>query len=330
MKLQLCIAGCGRYARTILDGIQDMTDIVELYFASRDASKAKRYCEDYGGSGYFGGFKDAARDSRIDAMYFLTPHDLHLENAKLAAAHGKHILMEKPVARTLEEARHLIQAAEDGGVKLMVAENFRFLPNVAKCKQLIADGSIGQLRSVQVLHEGYDTGAVDWRTNAERNGGGRFIDGGIHFVDILLNLAGFPESVYAVFESPKVLPEHEGEDGILMTASLPEGVTGLLHYSGGTSVAGTSEFVKVTGTSGVLSFVPDSAEVNVETRDGKTSIQIEPARVGIERMVREFRDCIRQDREPVMSGGVALDDLAVVLAAYRSAEQGTPVKVAPS
>ena len=327
MKLSLCIAGCGRYARSVLDDIRDdLDDEIDFFFADLDPQKARSYSETYRGVGHFGNYEDAAADPRIQAMYFLTPHDRHLDDATLAARYRRHILMEKPIARTAEEATELIRAAEAGGVKLMVAENFRFLPIVQRAKELIAQGAIGELRSVQVRREGYDARAVEWRASVVRNGGGRLIDGGIHRIDILLNLGGFPETVYAMVESPKVLPDHEGEDGISIMAQLPNGVTGMVHYSGGTSVAEPSDWVKVTGTRGVISFMPNGSDLTIESRDQKSTVHVEPSRIAVKRMVREFRDCILVGREPLMSGSEALNNLAVVLAAYESAELGVPVK----
>jgi len=94
MKLQLCIVGCGNYARTVLGMLGDVSEDFDFYFASRDAQKAKTYCEEFGGIDYFGSYEEAAADTRIEAMYFLTPHDLHLPNAQLASLHSKHALAE--------------------------------------------------------------------------------------------------------------------------------------------------------------------------------------------------------------------------------------------
>ena len=128
-SIGLCIVGCGGYAKIVLDEMHDLNDVVELYFASRDAEKARSYCETYGGSGYFGSYEDAARDPRVQAMYFFTPHDLHLDGVRLAASHRRHILLEKPIARTTSEAREIMTTAENAGVRLMIAENARFFPS---------------------------------------------------------------------------------------------------------------------------------------------------------------------------------------------------------
>ena len=122
-------------------------------------------------------------------MYFFTPHDRHVEDAGLAAGYGKHVLVEKPIARSVAEAEGMVRSADEAGVKLMVAENYRFLPLVDRCKQLISQGAIGELRLVQVQSEAYGE-LTGWRTRSEVNGGGTFIDGGIHSVDILVNVRG--------------------------------------------------------------------------------------------------------------------------------------------
>ena len=188
MKISLCIMGCGGYAKSVLSEISDMTDLFDFYFASRDRGKAKAYCEQFGGSGYYGSYKEAAADSKIDAMYFFTPHHLHLEHATLAAGSSKHIMMEKPVARDVEEARRLIQVAKDCNVKLMVAENYRFLPAIERCKAMIDAGEIGVLRQIQMDAESFGA-STEWRTDKKLTGGGVFIDGGIHYVDAMMTLS---------------------------------------------------------------------------------------------------------------------------------------------
>jgi len=90
----------------------DARDQVELYFASRDYGRAKSYRGNFGGAGAFGSYEDAAADPRIHALYICTPHHLHLEHARIAASAKKHILLEKPIARTIDKARAIISAAD--------------------------------------------------------------------------------------------------------------------------------------------------------------------------------------------------------------------------
>ena len=325
-RLSLCIVGCGDYARTVLDNLGDAREHLELYFCSRDLAKAKEYSQTYGGLGYFGEYEEAAADPRVDALYFLTPHHLHLENALMAARHSKHILVEKPIARATDEATQMIEAASRAGVNLMVAENYRFNPAVEKCKQIIDEGRIGQLRLIQIQSEGYSA-PTEWRTNAEMTGGGVFIDGGIHAVDLLLNIGGFPERVYAA-EPLKVFRESQGEDGLVLMAHLPGGCVGIVSYSNGTPAVESRYLVGITGTRGHLSFSPRKDEITVETPETRRTVRVRQDPRGIRGMVMEFRNSILEDREPLMSGREGINDLAVVLAAYRSVRERREVALA--
>ena len=250
-----------------------------------------------------------------------------LENARLAAKHGKHVLMEKPIARTVAEARKLIDATQRAGVTLMVAENFRFDLATAKAKELIADGAIGDLSFVDIQSENLDGGCEGWRLSLERCGGGRMIDGGIHYVDVLRNLAGHPERVYALVPDHKTIPGIEGEDSMAVTASFRGGLTGFLRYSGGAPLTSKRD-VRVSGTKGRVQYEVFGNDVTVETGEGARVYPVEPEIRGMKHMVRDFIGAIAEGREPIMSGEEALNDLAVVLASYESVRTGAPVNVA--
>lgn len=327
MKISLCIMGCGDYAKTVLNDISDMTDLFEFYFASRDRAKAERYCTQYAGAGYYGSYEEAAADPKIDAMYFFTPHNVHLENARLAAESSKHILMEKPVARNMEEARQLIRVASDARVRLMVAENYRFLPSVERAKDMIDAGDIGRLRQIQIDAEEFRE-PTEWRTDAALTGGGAFIDGGIHYVDVMMALGGYPSSVYAV-KPPQVHRQSQGEDGIALIARLPNGVVGLLNFSRATQLERPIDEIKVTGSGGTLVFHTKGTEIAVHTNTARRVVAIPEARRGVRPMLREFHSSISENREPSTSGTEAMKALAIVLAAYRSADEGDVVSLDP-
>ena len=325
MALSLCIVGCGGYARQVMECVYDMTDEITFYYASRDGTRAREFLDDFGGAGYFGSYEEAASDPRVEAMYFVTPHDLHLEGTRLAADNSKHVLMEKPIARTVSEAKELIGAAEEAGITLMIAENYRFVRPITRCKELIEEGLIGDIRLIQIQREMY-TRIGGWRRDLEVAGGGVMIDGGIHDFDAMLNIGGFPERVYAVIP-PKVIDDLEGEDGMVVTFHLPGGAVGLLHYSRGTTMIGERDFLHVTGTKGEIRFKPFGSQVVLETLNDRQTIPLGEARMGVREMLSEFHAAIRESREPAMSGREGLKDLAVVLAAYESARTGLSVSI---
>ena len=323
MKLSLCIVGCGRYAAVVLNEIHDMNDEFDFYFASRDLSKAKAYCERFGGIDYFGTYEEALSDERVQAAYFFTPHHTHLEDTELAARHGKHVLMEKPIARTIEESQALIRTAQDAGVQLMVAENYRFLHTARRAKSMIETGtlgSIGDLRLIDIKVEAFRPPPTPWRLDASLTGGGSFIDAGIHYIDLIVNLGGMPTQVYAATPT-KVHRHTEGEDGLVLLANLPDDAVAVFNFSRATSRNVQHDYVGITGTEGYIEFEPYGREIAFENTLVKRNVRLPEAHRGAREMVREFRDCIQQQRPPEMTGAEAIKDLAVVLAAYRSAAE---------
>lgn len=327
MKLPLCIVGCGRYAANVLTEICDMTCEFDFYFASRDVAKAKAYCERFDGADYFGSYEEALSDPRVQAAYFFTPHHVHLENAQLAARHGKHILMEKPIARTIEESQALVQTAQDAGVQLMIAENFRFLHTTYRAKSMIETGdlgSIGALRLIDIKVEAFRPPSSPWRYDAALTGGGSFIDAGIHYIDLIVNLGGMPTQVYAAAPT-KIHRRSEGEDGLVMVANLPNDAVALFNFSRATSRNAEQNHVGITGSKGYIEFEPYGTEIAFENTLVKRNVRLPAAHRGAREMAREFRNCITEDRPPLMTGSEAIKDLAVALAAYRSAAESRHV-----
>ncbi|MEC9272476.1 MAG: Gfo/Idh/MocA family oxidoreductase [Chloroflexota bacterium] len=322
MNFRLCVIGCGGFARIFAESLAPARDSVDLYFASRDHGRAEAYSAAFGGLGSFGSYEDAAADPDIDALYICTPHDLHLEHALLAAAVNKHILLEKPIARTIDEARSIISAAEGAGVKLMVAENYRFLAPVLEAKKLIASGIVGRVRLIQLQEEfPFDPGS--WRNDQERNGGGVLIDGGIHKASVLAYLSGRPNQVYAV-PVPSGNPGINAEDGIILTTRSSEGVVGIINHTWSVGKPTERPWVSVTGTAANLRFEMGRPWLIIDYGDSQETRTFDDDHRGIIGMVLEFRRSILEGTEPAMTGEEGLKDLALVLKAYESAESGLP------
>ncbi len=326
MKLGLCIVGCGSYAHTVMTEIHHMTDQFDFYFASRDLQKAKSYSQQFGGTDHFGNYQEALADERIHAAYFFTPHHVHPDNAQLAAHHRKHILIEKPIANSIPEAHSMAQVARDAGITLMIAENYRFLHTATRAKSMIDAGNIGKLRLINIQAEGFRA-PQSWRNNATLTGGGSFIDAGIHYVDILLNLAGFPQQVYAA-QPPKVHTKSQGEDGIAMIANLPNNAVGIINFSRATSRKQEHTSITISGTEGTLTFTPYGSHITYENTTVKRTVHLPAAHRGAREMTLEFKASIDQQRKPTMSAHEATKDLAIVLAAYQSAHQAKPINPA--
>lgn len=325
MKLALCVVGCGDFARTFAKAIDPIRSEVDLYFASRRAQKAEEYAREFDGTDAFGSYRSAAADPRVAALYLCTPHHLHMEHTLIAARAGKHILVEKPMARSLSESREMLTQARRAGVTLMVAENYRYMSAVRRSKNLISDGAIGNLRMIQLQEEAYFQ-PESWRDNPEENGGGVLIDGGIHKADILIYLGGMPEQIFAS-SLPRALPGVGGEDGAVVMTRTREGVVGLINHSWTAAKNPSPPWVSISGTEGQIEFELGAPRLKLSNRDGEQTLRFENDHQGIVPMVREFRDCIQEQREPITSGAAGIGALTLVLKAYESMNRGEAVVI---
>ncbi len=325
MKLSLCVVGCGNFAKTFARAIGTLRDEVDLFFASRDLGRAEAYTRAYGGSGAFGSYEEAAADPRVQAMYLCTPHHLHREHALMAAQAGKHILVEKPIARTIEEAQDMVAQARWAGVTFMVAENYRYMSTVRSAKELIDSGVLGSLRLVQLQEEAAIV-LMQWRSESHLNGGGVFIDGGIHKVDALIYLAGMPRQVFA-----SALPQgpHDAgsENGLLMMTRSADGVVGVINHSWTAARQPGRPWVSISGLKGRIYFDVGAPRLILDDGREEHTLHFGPDGKGLVPMVREFRDSIVEGREPLTSGAVGIDDLSVVLKAYESIERGVSLSL---
>jgi predicted dehydrogenase len=305
--------------------MQSISGDIQLLFASRDPQRAADYAAEFNGIGSFGSYQEAADDSRVDAMYLCTPHHLHYQHVVLAAAAGKHILVEKPIARTPTEAAAVIEAADRAGVILMVAENYRFLSGVRLAKELIDTGVIGELRLIQLQEEGSFKPDL-WRNNRDLTGGGVFIDGGIHKIDLLRYLAGTPETIYAA-QVPPGQTGLDAEDGLVMITRSATGVVGIINHSWTRTARVQPMWLSVSGTKGRIYFELGVAELLLDDGRSERRLSLAQDHYGLVPMMLEFRDCIREGREPQMSGSEGLADVALVVKAYESMETGRTVRV---
>ena len=331
MGLGLCVIGCGGFARVFAREITApggpvALGEVDLFFASRDGAKAMAYCRDFDGRGHFQGYEEAASHPDVQAVYLCTPHNLHPEHTAMAAARGVHVLVEKPIARTVEEGKAMVAAAAQGGITLMVAENYRFMPVVREARRLLVnDGVLGRLRFIQ-LQEESGFGGEGWRSRLEEMGGGAFIDSGIHSVAIMRELAG-PARQISASVLPRSLRKLEGEDGIAVLARLESGATGFINHAWGIPGHTRLLWVSVTGTKGRLDVATSGPSLTPETEEGQRTVTLPDDTYGMRAMVREFAAAISEGRSPLSSGEEGLKDLEVVLAAYRSATSGMPETV---
>ena len=325
-RLGLCIVGCGRFAARHAEPARQRSDRVELFFASRSIEKAAAYAREYGAADAFGSYEAAAKDPRVHALLFCTPHAHHRANVELAAAYGKHVLMEKPIATTLADAQAMTERARAAGIRFMVGENYRYMPAVMEAAGLLRQGTIGPVRAIHIQATTY-VRPTGWRLSYKMMGGGALIDGGIHMVSALRMLGGEPERVSAV-TPPKVFPEMEGEEAVSLWLTFPGGAVGTMNFSWAAQGDPGGFACLVVGTDGYISFDFHGSSVEVRSPGGKRTVQLPEDWAGLGALLDAFLALIAHGEPPLSTPEEAAKDLAVVLAAYESAEaNGRPVPV---
>ncbi len=324
MPFGLCVIGCGSFARAFAGAIQSELGEIDLYFASRDPGRAAAFAAEFRGAGSFGSYESAVLDARVDAVYICTPHHLHLEHARLAAYSGKHILLEKPLARTAQEAQSIVDAAAGAGVTLMVAENYRFMPPVLAAKQIVETGQLGELRLIQ-LQEDFPFQPGDWRNDADLNGGGVLIDGGIHKASLMAYLAGAPAEIYAA-EIPSAQPALAAEDGVVAMLRYTSGLVGVINHTWSAGPHTERPWVTVSGSRASIAFELGGDWIDTIDSSGRSRKKLGGDRGGLAEMVREFRVSVQENRTPAMTGEEGARDVALVQACYESMRSGAPVR----
>jgi len=342
-SLGVCVAGVGKWGMFHCTLLRQASPNVRLFVCGRDRDRTERIAHRTGAAGFIVGWENAVQDPRIQAMSIVLPHDLHAEATIAAAAAGKHVLVEKPIANTLSEADAMIEAARRAGTILMVAENMHFRPAAREAVRVIEAGGIGEPLFLQV-HGGGLMRPSGWQADAARMGGGIFMDMGIHYVRLLRLIMGEPDSVL-LFPGMQVHTKMSGEDNAQAIFSSPAGWRAhfYLNWAGPT---GHSPDVIVSGEKGVLLFWRQENHLDLYPAEtsGLASMFPWPAWIarklstppraripipfpdadltGYVTEVKEFLAAVEQQRPPLTPPGDGRRDLEIVLAAYRSLRSG--------
>ena len=189
-----------------------------IAIAGRNAAAAKEAALRYGYEGYYTDWRQMLKDDRIHLFDNGGPNDTHAEPCIEAARAGKHILCEKPLARTAKEAASMLEAVTKAGVKHAVAFNYRFVPAIRQAKMLIDSGALGQIYHFRAVYlqewimPHYGTPLI-WRLDKKVAGSGALGDLGAHIIDLGRFLVGEPRSVSALaktFISERPMPDGKG------------------------------------------------------------------------------------------------------------------------
>jgi len=158
--------------------------------ASRDAGRAAEFGARHGAARTYGSYDELLADDDVDAVYIALPNHLHLEWVERCAEAGKHVLCEKPLALTEDQARRAVAAADKGGVVLLEAFMYRMHPQIALLVELLRDRVVGDVRLVECSFGGNMRGGHENYRMQKSAGGGALMDLGCYGVSMSRLIAG--------------------------------------------------------------------------------------------------------------------------------------------
>ncbi|MCI0157772.1 Gfo/Idh/MocA family oxidoreductase [Leifsonia shinshuensis] len=268
---------------------------------------------------HYPGIQELLENEDVDAVDICLPHHLHRDAIITAAKAGKHILCEKPLCLTHEEAADVRSAVEEAGVVLMCAHNQLFLPPVAAARAIIDSGALGdvyEVRTADSFRSDMTPETMGWRSHASTAGGGELIDTGYHPAYLLLHLAGAtPESAVAVLSTHR-LRWMEGEDSAQVLYTFDNGVVGHLTTSWAYEPAPGAERFSVVGERGSLSSDGTSLAVALNGQPAET-ITFEAVDTFVAE-IAHFADSVAAATRPLHSEKEGIEVLGMILAAYES------------
>jgi predicted dehydrogenase len=191
------VVGPGRIAESVLPDFAEVEGARVVAVASRSIDRARAFAGRHGIERAHGSYAAIVEDPDVDVLYLATPHPQHHAVALAALRAGKALLVEKAFTATLAGAREVVDLARSSGVFTMEAMWTRFQPAVVALRELVADGAIGEVRSVQAdLGVARDYDPAD-RLFALELGGGALLDLGVYVVSFAQMLLGTPDTVTA-------------------------------------------------------------------------------------------------------------------------------------
>jgi myo-inositol 2-dehydrogenase / D-chiro-inositol 1-dehydrogenase len=313
-------------------------EVVAVY--ARKIEKAKAFAEKYKIPKWYDDIGKAISDSGCEVVDICLPNYLHADATLKAAAAGKHVIIEKPLAVTLEEADAMIAACKKAGVKLMYAEELCFAPKYERVRQMVNEGAIGKIYMLKQSekHSGPHT---DWFYDVKYSGGGVIMDMGCHALGWfrwMLNNAKV-NSVYASMATVLHNDRTKGEDNSIMIIEFENGVTAIAEDSWAKH-GGMDDRCEVHGTGGVMYadlFMGNSAITyskhgygyameKADTTVGWSFTVFEEAfNQGYPHELKHFIECVQQNKQPLVTGEDGRAVLEIIYAAYASAGEGKKI-----
>ncbi len=187
-RLKVAIMGTGKIAGIMAGTLQETKGVVCYAVGSRTMAKAETFAKEHGIKKYYGSYEELVADSKVDLVYVATPHSEHYENVKMALNAGKHVICEKAFMLNENQAKEIFSLAEEKKLLVTEAMWIRYMPFMAKIKEVLASNVIGE-PTMLTANLGYNVAYKD-RITQPSLGGGALLDLGVYPLNIASMIFG--------------------------------------------------------------------------------------------------------------------------------------------
>ncbi|MFI8687563.1 Gfo/Idh/MocA family protein [Rossellomorea sp. NPDC077527] len=313
------------HAYSYADSLMKMSNVEIVGIYDDNEERGKKAADTYK-TAYFSD-QDALLASEIDAVIICSENNRHKEMTLKAAQAKKHILCEKPIATTVEDAKEMISVCEEEGVLLQTAFPVRFSAPILQLKKMIDDGELGEIVAFRTTNRGQNPGG--WFIDEEQSGGGAVLDHTVHMVDIMRWYLGEEiTEVHAYVDS--YFHSIDIDDAGILTMEFGNGVIA----SHDASWSRFSEYpmwgdvtIEVIGTNRTVKADAFKEHFRLYTNDQKSLSHVFHGNDMDYGLIKDFIDCIEKKREPTITGFDGLKALEVALAAYKSSQERKTVRL---
>jgi UDP-N-acetylglucosamine 3-dehydrogenase len=311
MKLKVGVIGIGSMGINHARVYSQLKDVDLVGIADIDKEKVEEAAKQYGAKA-FNNYKDLL-DQELDGVSIVVPTTLHKEVALEAIERGINILVEKPIADSVENAEIMIKAAREKGVKLMVGHIERFNPAIIALKNEINKERFGKIVSISSTR----VGPFEQRIRDV----GIILDLGVHDIDIMSYL--YSENVREVFATAGSVV-HQFEDYASILLKFQNGNAGVIKTNWLTPHKMRS--LSVTGTKGIA--YVDNIKSSLEVYNGAPKVDIDVEKIEpLRNELQHFVDCLANGTEPSVNGEDGKSALLVALSAIESYKTGKVIEV---
>lgn len=316
-----------------------------------NGERARQKADQFGAAKSYSDYKELLADPDIDAVSVCTWNNTHAEISIAALRAGKHVLVEKPLCTTVEEALRIREAVEETGKQLMIGYVRRYDPNARLLKEFVDKGEFGDLyyaKASSIRRHGNPGG---WFADRSRSGGGPLIDIGVHMIDLCWYMMGRPKAVTVSGNTYRKLgnranirnlSHYKAADWDPKVNTVEDLASAMIRFENGASLQVDVSFalhaqkdeasIKLYGDKGGFEIDP---EIVIVTEKHDTILNVTPQtdhrgfhfEAAFQSEIDHFVECVREGRKPISPVEDGVEMMKILNAVYESAERREEIRL---